>query len=153
MSSFAIEVRSPNAPTSRLPLAGQNLIIGRGKESQIFLDSRTISRRHAEMVLDPFGRWWIRDLGSHNGTLVNGNRVSEHLLKHGDLIQVGEFSISMNSIEESRPSMSGAPTTKAPPPQMVDAETGKITSLREFETPRLAATHTCPYSRNSGSSF
>jgi pSer/pThr/pTyr-binding forkhead associated (FHA) protein len=76
-------------------------VIGRAREAQIFLDSRTISRRHAELSCDPFGRWWIRDLGSHNGTSVNGNRITEHLLKLGDQIQMGEFAISLVTVEDS----------------------------------------------------
>src|SRR4051812_38878702 len=128
MAGFSIEITSANSPASRLPLAGQNLIIGGGEDSQIFLDSRTISRRHAEIVHDPFGRWWIRDLGSHNGTLVNGNRVTEAVIKPGDRIQVGEFSLALSSVEDTKPSMDSA-TVKAGAPQVVESETGKIATL------------------------
>ncbi len=138
MAALVMDVVSPNMPATRMPLAGQNLIIGRAREAQIFLDSRTISRRHAELSCDPFGRWWIRDLGSHNGTVVNGNRVTEHLLKPGDQVQVGEFSLTLSSVEDSRHTQE---ETAAPQVPMVEAETGKIASMREFETPRLAATH------------
>lgn len=138
MPAFALDILSPNAPASRQALVGQNLIIGRAREAQIFLDSRTISRRHAEIYCDPFQRWWIRDLGSHNGTLVNGNRVSEHLLKPGDQVQVGEFSMSLAAVEDSRPGYEPTTATKVP---VVETETGRIASLRDFDTPRLAATH------------
>src|SRR5690242_9014970 len=104
MAGIAIEISSPSAPASRRTLSGQNLIVGRSKDAQIFLDSRTISRRHAEFNCDPFGRWWVRDLGSHNGTLVNGNRVTERLLNPGDLVQVGEFSMAVSSVEDTKPS-------------------------------------------------
>lgn len=138
MPSFAIDILTPNAPASRLPLSGQDLIVGRAKDAQIFLDSRTISRRHAQFSCDPFGRWWVRDLGSHNGTLVNGNRITEHLLKPGDQVQVGEFSLSLSSVEESKPSLEPATSTKV---AMQDAETGRIAALRDFESPRLTAMH------------
>jgi len=137
MPAFVMDVSSPNAPPARRPLAGQNLIIGRAREAQFFLDSRTISRRHAEMSCDPFGRWWIRDLGSHNGTLVNGTRVTECVLKPGDLVQVGEFSLALSTVEQT-PAPLPATVTSVP---VVEAEGGRIASLRDFEVPRLAATH------------
>src|SRR2546426_79299 len=104
MATLGIDVRNKDGASTRLTLAPQNHIIGRTPESGIFLDSRTISRRHAEMVCDPFGRWWIRDLGSHNGTLVNGNRIKEHLLKAGDQIEVGEYTLSMAATDGVKPS-------------------------------------------------
>ncbi len=138
MPAFALDILTPNAPASRRPLAGQNLVVGRAKDAQIFLDSRTISRRHAEFSCDPFGRWWVRDLGSHNGTLVNGNRVTEHLLKPGDQVQVGEFSLSLASLDESKPALQPESGTKV---FMQDGESGRVASLGDFESPRLAAMH------------
>src|SRR5690349_12388476 len=95
-ATLSLEVRPREGMPSRLNVAGQNLIIGR-RDAQISLDSATISRRHAELVKDPFGRWWIRDLGSRNGTHVNGTRVVETTVKPGDLIQIGDFSLTLLS--------------------------------------------------------
>ena len=62
--------------------------IGRSSEA-LPLTDQTISRRHAEMTPDS-GRWYLRDLGSSNGTYVNGVRVSEARLLHpGDQIRAG----------------------------------------------------------------
>jgi len=138
MPAFSLDITSPNAPPARVALAGQQLIIGRAKDAQIFLDSRTISRRHAEIIHDPFGRWWIRDLGSHNGTLVNGDRIREHLLKHGDLVQVGEFSLALASTGDDSAAL---PPTKAASVALTESGGGRIASLRDFESPRLAAEH------------
>jgi serine phosphatase RsbU (regulator of sigma subunit)/pSer/pThr/pTyr-binding forkhead associated (FHA) protein len=137
MPSLTLDVRANDGTQLHVPLSGQTMVVGRAREAQVFLDSRTISRRHAEFVCDPFGRWWVRDLGSHNGTLVNGLRVAEQLLKSGDLIQVGEFSITLASAEETAPVESSS-TVIVP---STEPTTGRITSLRDFETPRLAATH------------
>lgn len=138
MPGFALDILTPNAPPLRRNLEGQDLVIGRARDAQIFLDSRTISRRHAQFSCDPFGRWWIRDLGSHNGTLVNGNRVTEHMLKPGDHVQIGEFSLSLATLQEEP---APAPSEQTTQVNMQDAETGRISSMRDFETPRLAATH------------
>ncbi|MCC5830263.1 MAG: FHA domain-containing protein [Phycisphaeraceae bacterium] len=62
--------------------------IGRSSES-LQLRDHTISRRHAELTPDQ-GRWIIRDLGSSNGTFVNGVRVTEQrLLQPGDQVRTG----------------------------------------------------------------
>jgi len=49
----------------------------------------TVSRRHAELVLRD-GRWILRDLGSSNGTWVNGRQVVEAEVRSGDLVVLGD---------------------------------------------------------------
>jgi serine phosphatase RsbU (regulator of sigma subunit)/pSer/pThr/pTyr-binding forkhead associated (FHA) protein len=141
MPTFALDIQSAAGP-ARVPLAGQSLIVGRAREAQVFLDSRTISRRHAELVCDPFGRWWVRDLGSHNGTLVNGQRVTEQLLKPGDALQVGEFTLAFRAEDAVAPppaSPDGG-STAGGKVALVDAG-GRVASLRDFDAPRIAAGH------------
>jgi hypothetical protein len=48
---------------------------GRDESCEIHLDDPMVSRRHAE-VIHSEGRWWVKDLGSRNGTLLNGKRVT-----------------------------------------------------------------------------
>ncbi len=63
-------------------------LVGRSSEALPLTDN-TVSRRHAELTPDD-GRWFIRDLGSQNGTWVNGVRIAERTqLKLGDQIRVG----------------------------------------------------------------
>mgnify|MGYP000011631060 CR=1 FL=1 len=67
------------------------LSIGRDSENAISLRSKTVSRRHAQLTFAQ-GRWFIEDLGSANGTFVNGERVTfgaAFPLRHGDRIAVG----------------------------------------------------------------
>jgi pSer/pThr/pTyr-binding forkhead associated (FHA) protein len=141
--ALAIDVRNAAGVASRVTVGGQNVLIGRMREAGVSLESNTISRRHAEMVRDPFGRWWIRDLGSRNGTHVNGLRVTESVVKPGDLIQLGEFALTLSALEETRPVAEPAPrdTTLQANVSVVDGQVGRITSLKEFDTPRLSATH------------
>lgn len=49
--------------------------LGRDESCEIHLDDPMVSRRHAE-VIHAEGRWWVQDLGSRNGTLLDGNRVT-----------------------------------------------------------------------------
>jgi serine/threonine protein kinase len=65
-------------------------LIGRTNDAHLCLpDDRFFSRHHCLLEIDP-PRCFLRDLGSTNGTFVNGKRVSETFLKHGDQIQGGE---------------------------------------------------------------
>jgi transcriptional regulator with AAA-type ATPase domain len=54
----------------------------------IACDDARVSSRHA-VLKRTFGRWFIEDAGSRNGTLVNGERISRHQLEDGDLIETG----------------------------------------------------------------
>jgi hypothetical protein len=78
-----IEERSGGAPvTHRLAML---TTIGRTPDNQIVIPSREVSRKHAEIVLGQAG-YLLRDLGSPNGTFVNGQKVGEHKLQEGDRI-------------------------------------------------------------------
>lgn len=59
--------------------------LGRDDTCEIHLDDPMISRRHAEIVHRD-GCWWLQDLGSRNGTLLNGKRITRVLLPaHGEI--------------------------------------------------------------------
>jgi hypothetical protein len=58
-------------------------VVGRGGHCDLIIDSAKISREHAALVRDAEG-WWVEDLGSSNGTWVQGERVKRRRLVHGD---------------------------------------------------------------------
>jgi len=76
----------------RFFLEGDNIIIGRDPEVQLFLGDITVSREHAVIVRDG-AEVLVRDLGSLNGTYLNDDIVEESLLKGGDIIQIGTFQL------------------------------------------------------------
>lgn len=66
---------------------GRNLI-GRGTDADLQLLDQGVSRRHAEVQWDgSFAT--VYDLGSTNGTSVNGHDVASHVLRHGDVVRLG----------------------------------------------------------------
>jgi diguanylate cyclase (GGDEF)-like protein len=76
----------------RYPLALGSLLIGRGTDCGILIDDHSVSRRHAR--IQPVsgtdgGGHAVIDLESTNGTFVNGNLVSHHLLQDGDYLRIG----------------------------------------------------------------
>ena len=64
------------------------VLIGRGEEADVRIDSVFVSRYHALIVTDD-GQDLMLDLGSTNGLLVNSRRIVRRALKDRDLIQVG----------------------------------------------------------------
>ncbi|MEO8503312.1 MAG: FHA domain-containing protein [Acidobacteriota bacterium] len=62
--------------------------IGRTPQNTLRVPQSAVSRRHAEIAKTPQG-YMLRDLGSENGTFVNGERAQMHLLVEGDRVQVG----------------------------------------------------------------
>jgi len=73
-------------------LSGDKVTAGRSGDSDVFLDDITVSRRHLEMVSSEQG-WVLCDVGSLNGTYVNGRRVEEATLTNGDELQIGKFKL------------------------------------------------------------
>ena len=71
-------------PTARMPLPVKALRIGRTPDNDLVLPDLDVSRHHAELRRSPNGAYEIVDLGSHNGTFVNGKRVSSAVLSETD---------------------------------------------------------------------
>ena len=83
-------------------------------------------------------------LGSRNGTHVNGMRVTESVVKPGDLIQLGEYSLSLSAVEDTRgatPPPTGTTLSESVP--LVDGPIGKINELKRIR-------HTAPCGDASG---
>ncbi len=76
-------------------LDGESMRIGRNADNDIALDDDAVSGHHVEITLrsseymDGHKEAWVKDLGSTNGTFVNGRPVREYLLKHDDVLRVG----------------------------------------------------------------
>ncbi|HEX2610761.1 MAG TPA: GAF domain-containing protein, partial [Gemmatimonadales bacterium] len=88
---------------------GRSLVVGRGINSDIAIYDPTISRRHAELTVGPDGVQ-VKDLGSSNGTCINGNRVTAGRLQANDSITFGKV---LFQLKEMRPSGAGAPGPSA----------------------------------------
>ena len=71
------------------PIEGPGLTIGRDTATQLSIPDRLMSRRHCE-VQTVDGGFVLRDLGSSNGTFVNGIPIRERMLQHGDRVRVGD---------------------------------------------------------------
>ncbi|MEM9488981.1 MAG: SpoIIE family protein phosphatase [Myxococcota bacterium] len=70
-------------------LGNSSVRIGRASDADFQLRDTGISRHHARLYRDEDNRWWIEDLGSTNGTFVNGSRISKTALRSGDHLKIG----------------------------------------------------------------
>lgn len=76
-------------PTVRMPLPAKVMRIGRTPDNDLIVSDLGVSRKHAELRKSQSGRYQIIDLGSHNGTYVNGARVSQVELSEEDIVSIG----------------------------------------------------------------
>lgn len=74
------------------PFAPPGMIIGRDPRVDIFIDNLGVSGRHARLWWDR-GRFMLADLGSSNGTTINGRRIDTSPIHEGDEIRIGKFSL------------------------------------------------------------
>lgn len=81
-------ITTQGAPDQELTLSADRILIGRGEEADVRIDSVFVSRYHALIVHD-HGQDLLLDLGSTNGLVVNSRRIVRRALRHRDLIQVG----------------------------------------------------------------
>ena len=73
-------------------------VIGRGRSADLVLSEPTISRAHAAIGYES-GEFFVQDLGSTNGTGVNGQREPRTSLQDGDQVQLGKLAIKFTRIE------------------------------------------------------
>jgi ABC-type multidrug transport system ATPase subunit len=95
--------RNLGRPVSEFVPAQTVIRIGRDAANDLVIaDDLLASRRHAELKRLPDGRWEVNDLGSSNGTFVNGQRISRTVLSDDDLLTIGThtFVFSGGTLEE-----------------------------------------------------
>lgn len=97
---FRLKMRSgPNAGEI-YPLEKEEIWIGREPRNDVVIPDPEVSRRHARLVLRG-GSYAIEDLGSTNGTLVNGDLIAGlRILRHGDVIELGEHTSLVFEVTE-----------------------------------------------------
>ena len=119
--------------------------VGRVQESDICIPDPTVSRSHAELEISESGeQFFLTDLGSHNGTYVNGERVTARReLNEGDTIQFGKTEFTLTGTESRAPSPKAhvrtiisqqGPSTSVmlPIKEVLSALPRKVTELPEF---------------------
>ena len=98
MSQFQFVMRSGPTPGVTFPLDGDQLIIGRDSSNGVAINDAEISRKHSRLSFQG-GKYVLEDLGSTNGTFVNGQRLAgPAVLKPGDVVSLGEQIVLMYDV-------------------------------------------------------
>lgn len=91
----------PNLAPAKVEVTGPTISLGRAVECTVPIKDRYLSRRHAEIVFHG-GEWVVRDLGSVNGTLLNGTRIVLPVpLRPGDRIMLGDSEVVFETGDET----------------------------------------------------
>jgi sulfate permease, SulP family len=90
-----LTVRGIDGARTDYPLHEGTSAIGRDPTSSIYLKDPQVSWQHALLVCTPDG-CIIEDLGSSNGTFVGGQRVKQHVVRHGETVKVGPYELTFN---------------------------------------------------------
>ena len=110
-----VTVYSPLFSPFRQPLEGAAVSIGRASDCSIPIKDRYLSRKHAEIIAVGTA-WMLKDLGSANGTYLNGSRVErDELLKGGDRIRLGDTEIVFETAERNTDKLLAVAQTTASP--------------------------------------
>jgi hypothetical protein len=104
----------------------------------VVLDSADVSRQHAEIIRTPADRWVLRDLGSTNGTFVNGKRVPSCALAAEDVVEIGPVTLRLGG-QCGEPAPAGV---EPPPPRILVEDFGTEVF---YERPRIEECTTQPY--------
>jgi phosphoserine phosphatase RsbU/P len=113
-----IAIQTADGAKERFPLVKNRVTIGRSRESDIFLPDQWLSRHHAEILQRADG-YYVLDLQSKNGTLLNGQPVKdERRLREGDVITLGEHSLTFCTEEGEE--------------EVVEPEGTRVFSVREL---------------------
>jgi pSer/pThr/pTyr-binding forkhead associated (FHA) protein len=124
----------PPRPPVPVP-SDRSLVIGRSRSCDLRVPSGDASRRHAEITAT-FDGYVVRDLGSTNGTFVNGEQVREHALRPGDRIQIAGSTITFcrvaSDAEMSEPAHSDDKTVLRERPIPGDVFQGDLAEIPTF---------------------
>ena len=107
MANYVLEILDGDRAGEVLPLSDQTLRIGRKKGNDIVLPDEKTSGVHCEIAPED-DRLVLKDLGSTNGTFLDGKRVSEIVLTPGDVVKIGRTNVRFRSADDAAGAAAGA---------------------------------------------
>ncbi|MCK9589263.1 MAG: FHA domain-containing protein [Terrimicrobiaceae bacterium] len=115
-----LQIFLPDGTQISHDLQDEKITIGRLADNSLQIDDGSVSSRHAEIDLEA-GAYHLHDLESTNGTFVNGERVTDAVLRHGDEVRLGLVETVFHGDEE-------APDQPLPASTSVASEAAKISA-------------------------
>lgn len=151
MIQASVDVSGPDQQ-EQVSLDPKGLLIGRSSTCDLTLPNGQVSRHHARIFQDPFGRWIVEDLDSRQGVRVEGQRVQARALLPGENIRIGPYCLALlqktSRRVEADPTARSTSTSLAEdlkteiifgrPESVTTLSAGRLKQLNEI-TDRLAA--------------
>lgn len=139
-SSAKLVISMQGMADREVPLAASRILLGRGEEADVRIDSVFVSRYHALIVRDG-GEDLLLDLGSTNGILVNSRRLVRRRLRHRDLIQVGPARVAYINEHAQGPQLDPSETLclarpGMPPVAAGEEDSGTLIAFGRLDTTR-----------------
>jgi pSer/pThr/pTyr-binding forkhead associated (FHA) protein len=97
MTGWLLQTIGDSPTILRLP-AGSVKTVGRTARADFILDAPLVSRLHCRLTADRSDQLILEDLGSTNGTLVNGQRVERQVLRSGDRVTIGRVDFAVTQL-------------------------------------------------------
>lgn len=95
-----LQIFLPDGTQASHDLTDEKTTVGRVADNVVQIDDGSVSSKHAELVMED-GACHIHDLGSTNGTYVNGDQVTDAILRHGDEVRFGMVETVFQGEEEA----------------------------------------------------
>ncbi|HKY62368.1 MAG TPA: sigma 54-interacting transcriptional regulator [bacterium] len=98
VKELSLQIEEPGKASRSLRMSSESLSLGAGEKNDVVLQDPYLSSRHAKLTLRE-GRLWVHDLGSTNGTFLNGVKVREAELEEGQILKIGQCELRISSEE------------------------------------------------------
>jgi pSer/pThr/pTyr-binding forkhead associated (FHA) protein len=114
-AQFQLVMHSGPTPGKIFPMEGDVITIGREAGNGIVINDAEVSRKHTQFVFQG-GKYIVTDLGSTNGTFVNGQRLTgQHILQPGEVISLGEqINLLFEAVAQIDPNATMLSSNRAP---------------------------------------
>lgn len=145
--SYELEMERGPEVGDLFPLTASSYTVGRDPISDLCISDPEVSRQHALLILTPQGGYKIQDLGSTNGTVVDGQRLSgdAYRLQPGQLITLGggvalRYRLSTPAGPQTTTPDTAVPPTESKTPDEAASEANEIPAQDSIEAPAASST-------------
>lgn len=135
MAETKIIISGPTE-TNDVRLNPKGTTLGRDSSCDIILDHSGVSRFHARISQDPFGRWIIEDTGSHNGVFINGHRIHAQAVLPNQKISIRPFNMLL--VQESDQQIVPGTSIRTTIPMVDKGSEENIVPYKEYHVPVLS---------------
>jgi pSer/pThr/pTyr-binding forkhead associated (FHA) protein len=130
---FQLNIIRGRGASETVKLADGVTTVGRQDDCGLRIKSSQVSRKHCE-IFEKKGLLLVKDLGSSNGTFVNGERIDgQRVIEPGDTLTIGPVKLKVSKIGEAPPARSPKPAIKPGDTAVVEVLTAEVTEEEDFE--------------------